>query len=286
VNKPLLDREHLESFADDYLEALSKRDPSRLATSPGARYTENCQTLAIGKGLWATATPGISYRNYIADTDSAQIGLFAVVRENDSPAVLAARLRVQDEKVSEIEALVARWSNPLWEPETLKTPHPAFMQALPDSGRISRAQLVKVADSYFDAIEQDNGDIVPVHPDCYRLENGVRTTSNPDRPRIGRLDVKAGLSSGFYSYITEIRDRRYPVVDKERGNVLSIVFFEHPGTVRSVEVEGFGRMDLAPFTQKPSSAMIAELFKVQGGQIRMIEAVLEFLPYGTRPGWD
>jgi hypothetical protein len=200
--------------------------------------------------------------------------------------VLAGRLRVQDQKVTEIEALVARWGNPLWEPESLKTPHPAFIQALPDSGRMSRAQLVKVADSYFDAIEQDNGDIVPVHPDCYRLENGVRTTSNPDRPRIGRLDVKAGLSSGFYSYITEIRDRRYPVVDEERGNVLGIVFFEHPGTVRSVEVEGFGRIDLAPFTQKPSSAMIAELFKVQGGQIRMIEAVLEFLPYGTRPGWD
>jgi hypothetical protein len=286
VNNPDLDREHLESFADDYLEALSKRDPSLLATSPGVRYTENCQTLAMNKGLWATATAGISYRNYIADADSGQIGIFAVVTENGSPAVLAGRLRVQDQKVTEIEALVARWGNPLWEPESLKTPHPAFIQALPDSGRMSRAQLVKVADSYFDAIEQDNGDIVPVHPDCYRLENGVRTTSNPDRPRIGRLDVKAGLSSGFYSYITEIRDRRYPVVDEERGNVLGIVFFEHPGTVRSVEVEGFGRIDLAPFTQKPSSAMIAELFKVQGGQIRMIEAVLEFLPYGTRPGWD
>jgi hypothetical protein len=145
---------------------------------------------------------------------------------------------------------------------------------------------VKIADSYFDAIEQDDGNIVPVHPDCYRLENGVQTTSNPDRPRIGRLDVKAGLSSGFYSYITEIRDRRYPVVGEERGNVLGIVFFEHPGTVKSVEVERFGRLGLAPFTQKPSSAMIAELFKIQGGQIRMIEAVLEFLPYGTRPGWD
>jgi hypothetical protein len=286
VNKPLLDRERLESFADDFLEALGKRDPSLLALGPNVRYTENCQTLAVGKGLWATATLGVSYRNYIADPDSGQIGLFAVVRENDSPAVLAARLRVQDEKISEIEALVARWGNPLWEPESLKTPHPCFTQSLPDLGRMSRAQLVKVADSYFDAIEQDNGDIVPIHPDCYRLENGVRTTSNPDRARIGRLDVKAGLSSGFYSYITEIRDRRYPVVDEERGNVLGIVFFEHPGTVRSVEVEGFGHLDLAPFTQKPSSAMIAELFKVEDGKIRMIEAVLEFLPYGTRPGWD
>jgi hypothetical protein len=148
------------------------------------RYTENCQTLAIGKGLWATATPGVSYRNYIADPDSGQIGLFAVVTENGSPAVLAARLRVQDREVTEIEALVARWGNPLWEPESLKTPHPSFTLSLPDSGRMSRAQLVKVADSYFEAIEQDNGDIVPVHRDCYRLENGVRTTSNPDRPRM------------------------------------------------------------------------------------------------------
>jgi hypothetical protein len=103
---------------------------------------------------------------------------------------------------------------------------------------------------------------------------------------VGRLPVKEGLSSGFYSYIQEIRDRRYPVYDEETGVIMSIVVFEHPALVKSVVVEGLGELKLAPFTQKPSSAVIFEAFKVQGGQIRQIEAVLEFLPYGTKTGWD
>ena len=279
------DRFGLQGLVDKYLEAVSARDPSRLPAAPDVRYTENCQELPLGKGLWATCTGNVTYRNYVPDPQAGQIGFFGVLTENGSPVVLALRLKVEDELVTEIEALVARWGNPIFAPENLKQPLPVFLEPLPPGGRLPRRQLIAIADSYFDAIEQDDGDIVPIHPDCYRLENGVRTTSNPERAGVGRLDVKAGLSSGFYSYITEIRDRRYVAVDEERGNVLGIVFFEHPATVKEVEVEGFGRLQLAPFTQKPSTAMIAELFKVQDGQIRMIEAVLEFLPYGIRPNW-
>ena len=87
-------------------------------------------------------------------------------------------------------------------------------------------------------------------------------------------------------YITEIRDRRYPVVDEQKGIVFAIVFFEHPGTVKEVNVQGIGLVPMRPFTQKPSSAMIAEVFKIQDGSIRQIEAVVEFLPYGARSGWE
>jgi len=271
---------------DAYLEALSARDASRLPATANLRYTENCQEIALGKGLWATCTGGVSYRLYMADPETGQIGFFGLLTENGSPAFLALRLKAEGGRVAEAEALVARWGNPLWGPETIGTPRPELLQAVPPSERASRAEAIAIADSYFDAIEQDNGDIVPLHADCVRLENGVQTTSNPDRARIGRLHVKEGLSSGFYSYIKQIYDRRYPLVDVERGIVLSVVVFEHPGTVKSVAVEGFGELELAPFTQKPSSAVIFEAFKVQGGTIRQIEAVLEFLPYGTKTGWE
>jgi hypothetical protein len=160
-----------------------------------------------------------------------------------------------------------------------------LVRSVPPAERATRQEATTIADSYFDAIELDNGDIVPVHPDCIRIENGVQTTSNPTRAGVGRMPVKEGLSSGFYSYIREIRDRRYPIYDDETGVVMSIVVFEHPGLVKSVVVEGFGELKLAPFTQKPSSAVIFEAFKVQSGQIRQIEAVLEFLPYGIKTGW-
>jgi hypothetical protein len=279
-------RAELESLVDAYLEALSARDPSRLPVTPNVRYTENCQQLRLGKGLWATCTGDVSYRLYMADPETEQVGFFGLLTENGSPAFLALRLKANGGRIAEAEALVARWGNPLWGPETVGTPRPEFLAAVPPAERVPRSSLISIADSYFTGIELDNGNIVPVHPDCIRLENGVQTTSNPQRRGVGRLPVTEGLSSGFYSYIQEIRDRRYPVVDEERGIVLSVVVFEHPGTVKSVVVEGFGELELAPFTQKPSSAVIFEAFKVQGGQIRQIEAVLEFLPYGTKTGWE
>ena len=279
-------REELTDLVDLYLEALCQRDPSRLLLTPDARYTENCQELPLGKGLWATCTGNLTYRLYMIDEANDQAGFFGLLTENGEPCFLALRLKAEGGLISEAEALVARWGNPLWGPDDYTRPRQELLQRVPPAERASRAEAIAIADSYFNAIEQDDGDIVPVHPDCIRIENGIQTTSNPTRAGVGRLPVKAGLSSGFYSYIKEIRDRRYPVFDEEQGLILGIVVFEHPGMVKSVQVEGFGELQLAPFTQKPSSAVIAEVFKVQAGQIRQIEAVLEFLPYGTKTGWD
>jgi len=269
-----------------YVEALCVRDPSRLLLTPDARYTENCQELPLGKGLWATCTGNLTYRLYMIDEETDRAGFFGLLTENGEACFMALRLQAEGGLISEAEALVARWGNPLWGPEGYTQPRPEMLQRVPVAERATRAEAIAIADSYFDGIEQDNGDIVPVHPDCIRIENGVQTTSNPERAGVGRLPVKAGLSSGFYSYIQEIRDRRYPVFDQEHGLILAIVVFEHPALVKSVVVQGFGELQLAPFTQKPSSAVIAEVFKIQSGQIRQIEAVLEFLPYGTKPGWN
>jgi hypothetical protein len=279
-------REELRGLVNTYVNALCAGDPSRVPVTQDFRYTENCQDLPLGKGLWATTTGNLSYRFHMLDVPSGQAGFFGLMTENEEPCFLALRIKVEGTLISEAEALVARWGNPLWGPEGLTEPRSELLQPVPQSALASRDQAIAIADSYFDAIEFDNGDLVPVHPDCIRIENGVQTTSNPTRAGVGRLSVEEGLSSGFYSYIQEIRDRRYPIYDEETGVIMSIVVFEHPGLVKSVVVEGFGELTLAPFTQKPSSAVIFEAFKVQDGQIRQIEAVLEFLPYGTKTGWD
>lgn len=278
-------RDELKAVVNAYLDALCAGDASRLRVTDGVRYTENCQELPLGKGLWATCTGNLSYRLYMLDPESDQAGFFGLITENGQPCFLALRLKVEGRLISEVEALVARWGNPLWGPEDYKQPRPELLQSLPPDQRVSRASATAIANSYFDAIEFDNGNIVPLHPDCIRIENGVQTTSNTTRAGVGRLPVKEGLSSGFYSYIQEIRDRRYPVYDEENGLILGIVVFEHPGLIKSVMVEGIGVLQLAPFTQKPSSAVIFEVFKVQDGQIRQIEAILEFLPFGTKTGW-
>lgn len=279
-------REELNELVNAYVNALCAGDPSRLPLTENFRYTENCQDLPLGKGLWATSTGNLGYRLSILDVETNQAGFFGLMTENGEPCFIALRLKTEGRKLSEAEALIARWGNPLWGPEGHTEPRPELLQTVPLEDLATRNEAITIADSYFNAIELDDGELVPLHPDCIRIENGVRTTSNPTRAGVGRLPVKEGLSSGFYAYIQEIRDRRYPIYDEETGVIMSIVVFEHPGLVKSVVVDGFGELKLAPFTQKPSSAVIFEVFKVQAGQIRQIEAVLEFLPYGTKTGWD
>jgi len=51
-------------------------------------------------------------------------------------------------------------------------------------------------------------------------------------------------------------------------------------------VRGVGEVELPTYHQTPNSVLIGELFKVRGGRIEHIEAVLEFVPYGMRSGWE
>jgi hypothetical protein len=47
-------REELEGFMDLYVEALAKGDASLLQVAPDLKYTENCQQLTPGQGIWKT----------------------------------------------------------------------------------------------------------------------------------------------------------------------------------------------------------------------------------------
>src|SRR3989304_5461133 len=100
-------REDLLGAVHPYLEALGRNDPSRLPLSPNVRFTENCQTLSLGKGLWATATPFEATRPHFVDVvepAAGQIACFAVVREEDRPAILSLRLKVDDPSPSSGQA--------------------------------------------------------------------------------------------------------------------------------------------------------------------------------------
>ncbi|MBO0685905.1 MAG: hypothetical protein J2P45_22395, partial [Candidatus Dormibacteraeota bacterium] len=140
------DRACLTEIAGRYLEALAARDPSRLRVTASFRYTENCQSLPLGKGLWATATALGPYRLDIADADAGQIAILATIEEMGNLVALAVRLKVEDEQVAEAEALVARFGNPIFTPETLVAPRPELVAEVPAEARCSRQDLVRIAD--------------------------------------------------------------------------------------------------------------------------------------------
>ncbi|HWW66130.1 MAG TPA: hypothetical protein VNZ43_15350 [Sphingomonadaceae bacterium] len=279
-------------LADLYLDALVARDPGRLPLSANVRFSENGQSLPIDSGLWRTAGGPITYRFPFVDSASGAVGLFAVLPENGQKTILAARIALENGLVTELETIVVRRMGALFAPDRLTEPRPLFLQALPPEERLSRADMIRAADLYFEGIERDDGAIIPFSADCHRVENGVRVTGTHDiDERTIYTETLAGqnpadqISSGFFHYIKRIRDRRYPIVDRERGLVAAIVMFDHPADDLVITRPDGSQLAMPKEALSPSSALLYYLFKIRAGEIAGIEVAYIMLPYRSRSAW-
>ena len=98
------------------------------------------------------------------------------------------------------------------------------------------------------------------------------------------LGCKAGFETGYFRIVTRIRDRRFPLVDEDKGVAFSFAFFDHSGAVREYRLADGTVMKggiSAPFTWE-----IAEAFRIEKNKIRVVEAVLNNVPYGSKGGWE
>jgi len=281
------------------LAALVSRDTADLA---GARYTENGVELPLGEGLWATADRIGPYRHVFTDPASGQAAAFATATEGETRSIMALRVALAAGAVGEIEALVARPS-PMGgsgmfgdgAAELDKTAGPAagWFAEIPVSERMTREALRSTADAYFAGLERNDGKgHYPFADHCVRIENGFRTTEVP--PSGGRRDTpylrdframtaKQQFETGFFRFVTRIRDRRFPVIDAARGVVFALAFFDHDGTVRDYALaDGTLRKGI----DRPFSWMIAEAFRIERGLLTRIEALMAEVPYGMRSGWS
>ena len=301
------DRACLDQAVDGVLAALTTRDPSRAPLAAKVRYTENEQQLAIGDGLWGTATKIGPYRLTVADTSRGQVAYLGRIDELDNPGILALRLRVADGLVSEIEAVIAREELPrhdtLFRPRLIVEPAPQaftrpdalFTKAVAADARASRDALIEIANRYFDGIELGKSAEVPFAPDCSRRENGVPTTGDKKAtaPDPATADFKpfsrdcAGLlDSAFLTYIDDLRDRRPWVVDEERGVIFTVAYADIPGKLKSIDSPGVGPITLPATLGIPYSLISPSVIKVEGGKIRRIEGVSKSAPYRVASGWS
>ncbi len=283
------DRACLECWVERYLAAVIAHVPAQVPLAKTVRFTENGQRLEVGDGLWNTASARGSYRLCVADPEAGQAGFFGTIRENGKPAILALRLRIVAGEIAEIETLVARDEPGALRLEKLGAPNPVFGAAVPAAERASRDELIKTANTYFTGLERNDGKgVYPFTADCNRIENGKQTTNQPaETPQpfdIGALGCKAQFETGFFRFVTRIRDRRFVVIDEERGLVLTFVFFDHAGNIPNVTLTDGRTVPIG--VARPWTWEIAELFKVERGLIRQVEAVLQESPYGMNSGWS
>jgi len=282
------DRACLNGFVDQYLAAIVAHDPSKLPHSANARYTENNVELKLGDGLWATATGIGKYKIYMDDPEQGSVGYFGVVEEDGHPGILGTRLKIVNHKVTEIETLVARPEGAtagLGGADKLKD-KPIFSEDVPESERLSRDQLIALADGYFSTIQENTGEIkTSFDPDCQRVENGGITANNPDGQGVAKMGCEAQLKTGLLRFVTRCRDRRFVVVDQQKGLVLVSTFFDHAGALTTFKLVDGSDFHVRPPFDRPFSFVILEVFKVQKGKLRQIEAVIVSVPYHMPSHW-
>jgi hypothetical protein len=283
-----MDRLSLYAALDDFLAALNGGDASRVPWAPGALTSENNVMLQIGDGLWGTIERLGDYALRFADTRTGQVGYFGTVYEAIEESAFTLRLMLDaDGRVTQSEMVVVRQSD-----SGIKFENPRYWDK-PILHReavapVSRAEMVALSNGYFDTLQRNDGTIhTKFHPDCNRVENGVQTTRNPEFAKIvpvSALGCEEQFRMGNYRYDDDLRARRFPLVDEERGLVLAFGFIDHSGRLAEYQLTD-GRTVKSP-VRRPHSFYIAELFKIDHGMIEQIEANFITVPYRMPSPWD
>ncbi|HXW63339.1 MAG TPA: hypothetical protein VEJ45_12110 [Candidatus Acidoferrales bacterium] len=285
---PSCDRQCLYGFLDLYLNALKAKDPSRLPLAKGFRYSENNVMMKIGDGVWGTTTGLGDYNLRMADTTNGQVGFYGIVDETTSTSVFALRLKVADNKISEAETLIRRsdGSGP-FPTKPVMVDKPVLNEIVPAEARRPRERMIAIVDGYFSTLQLNDGVLfTQFDENCNRIENGLQTTHNPDLVKIipvANLGCAQQFKLGNYRYDDRVRDRRFFLVDEERGLVMAAGFIDHAG-----RLENFTLTDGTPIKspmRTPSTLCLLELFKIRDGKIQQIEAVFIGVPYNMGSPW-
>lgn len=282
-------RDDLYRVADAYLAALVAQDPVRLDWAEGAIFTENNVQLAVGDGLWNTiGAVRDSYDLRSADVETGQVAWIGIVEESGEPAIMALRLAVDAEgRIAEAETIVCRQFEfgPFPQIEGYGPPRSLMLEDVSPELRCPRERMVEIANGYFETIELNDGTLFTEFTDeCDRIENGLQTTNTEiEGYPIARMGTADQFRLGQYIYDDRLRDRRFPLVDEEKGLVLAGGFIDHSGKVVDVTwTDGSKHKSIFHF---PHSFVLLEFFKIVGGKIAGVEAVFVTVPYNMPSPW-
>ena len=205
-----MSRDQLTSFVDQFLAALISRDLRPKGIADSVKYTENGQQLNIGDGLWGTASEIGEYKVMLADPETGSVGFFGCIKEYDVDAFLTARLKIQNDEIIEIEALVMRDEftdarggtltmfgprlEGMFKRENCTDLPGIFGQTLPPDERIDTKAMMSI-------VQEKRGNIREQHTLITDVEYGLlleMTFSDVPNPNTGPVDPAC---SGPYSII-------------------------------------------------------------------------------------
>jgi hypothetical protein len=280
-------RECLIDLTGAYLSAMVARDPAKAPVAPNVRFTENTRPLSLGQGLWESIKGVRGYKLFVTDPTAGQVALYTVVDGTERPGLLTLRMKVDGRRLTEIESVyVGIGQTGFGSVDSLVTVDPVWTAVLPTAQRRPRAAMIDIANRYFETLEKNIVDHVPFTASCLRIENGMVTAGRAGAPGLAGLGCRENVNHPMWNYITQITPRRHLVVDEERGLVSGMYMFRHGGTeptytLPSGEVVKHGEAML-----RRQAVVISELFKIEDGRIRRIEAVMAGgLDHDAPSGW-
>lgn len=217
-------------------------------------------------------------------------------QQRGKPVIVAIRLKVEGGKVTEAEHLVAA-INGAESLSHLQIPRAGLLAEVPAASRMPHDKLVKLGASYYDALDDNNGSLMPFAKDCERRENGMITAApnlpprDPPYPDISR-ECKGQLDSNGMAYISTIGNRRLFAADPVTGLAMGLSHFHHAmdnmpyavtlkdGRKGTRDKDSIGR-------NGPFDLPAAHIFKVGAdGMVHEIEAMGFIADYNAPSGWE
>jgi hypothetical protein len=204
-------RSMLQAATESYIAAQKAGNLSKMSLDPKAKFFENMSEIAKEKGLWNTPLP-IALHRSIYDVGRCKTFSEVIVTEGGHPYVIGTRLAVKDGKVTEIDSLVTKEGDWLFNGQDyLKYSSAEDWSILPIDDRVSRQTLIDAGNQYFDAVFLDSGVRAPWGSPCARLEGGAYTNTKNEYKDTCKTDTIGG--GGLF-----IVNRTF-VVDEEMGVV-------------------------------------------------------------------
>jgi hypothetical protein len=246
-------RTGLQQAVDLYIAAQTKGDLSGLPLAKGVGYWENMAAADIQQGF-LTKPLKIDHQRSFLDTDTCQTITESIVTDKTAPYVFSTRLRVNHDKIVEVEVLWTTTAYWLFNADAyLKYSSAENWEPIPAEKRTSRGALVAAANAYLDAFLEKRTDLVPWGYPCVRVEGGAYTGKGSPADT-----CESGVPAGV-----NIVNRKF-VVDEVLGTVSVYCTFGAGGP------------------NGGSGAPDSHLFRIENGKLRYVHTLTHLLQANFR----
>jgi hypothetical protein len=246
----------LQRAVDLYIEAQTKGDTQGLPLATGLGYVENMERVDIDTGLIKTALT-IDHHRSLLDETTCQTFTEVIVTDAAKPYVLGTRMRINHDKIAEIEILWTTTGYWLFNADNyLKYSSAEDWSPIAADERDSRETLVSAANAYLDAFLEGKIEQVPWGFPCVRIEGGMYTGKGTPTD-----SCEVGVPSGV-----NIANRHF-VVDMVLGSVVAYCTFGAGGPN--------GGSSGSPDTH---------LFRIENGKLRYVHTLTHLLQSAFRGG--